>query len=326
MFSRPLPRKQGKSFFRVSSTRGNTVYPNDGPELFCSQPFILLKPIRLLTGKTLSKTTGTCHPIFSVFATEGKGTMTEGGDTTTQLQEHVRTLTETIGERSIHFPRKLEKAASYIESIYRDAGLKVHRETYPYRDFTVANVVAEISFYENPTRHYLLGAHYESVAGTVGADDNASAVAVQLEAARALKSLEGREDLDLTVRFVSFTLGEPPAFNTPYRGSKVYARQARKKKSETPCHQTARSPERTACAVRKTQRSCLLLGSGLPCGDGHGFRILPQSILPPALRHHGKTGLPIHERGDEQPAALLQIPPPPAGSISPDLKIADTSP
>lgn len=158
--------------------------------------------------------------------------MTDGGDTGSHLMDHVRFLTETIGERSVSFPRNLERAAGYIESIYRDADLNVHREPFTYRDFRVANVVAEIPFCKNPTRHYLLGAHYDSVAGTVGADDNASAVAVQLETARALRRLEGREDLDLNVKFVSFTLEEPPAFNTRYRGSRVYAGKAKKKKEK----------------------------------------------------------------------------------------------
>jgi Zn-dependent M28 family amino/carboxypeptidase len=74
----------------------------------------------------------------------------------------------------------------------------------------------------------VLGAHYDSVAGTVGADDNASAVAVQLETARALAVLQGREKADIGVKFVSFTLEEPPGFNSPYRGSRVYAKKARK--------------------------------------------------------------------------------------------------
>lgn len=158
--------------------------------------------------------------------------MTDAGEIECRLQDHVRALTETIGERSVLFPRNLERAAGYIEAAYRDAGLKVHREPYSYRDFTVANLVSEISFCENPNRHYLLGAHYDSVAGTVGADDNASGVAVQLEAARALKHLQGREELDLSVRFVSFTLEESPAFNTRYRGSRVYAGKAKREKEK----------------------------------------------------------------------------------------------
>jgi Zn-dependent M28 family amino/carboxypeptidase len=64
--------------------------------------------------------------------------------------------------------------------------------------------------------------------GTVGADDNASAVAVQLETARQLKALVGKKELDLAVKFVSFALEEPPVYGTRYMGSRVYAKKARK--------------------------------------------------------------------------------------------------
>jgi Zn-dependent M28 family amino/carboxypeptidase len=62
----------------------------------------------------------------------------------------------------------------------------------------------------------------------VGADDNASAVAVQLETARQLAALADRENLDLAVRLASFALEEPPAFDTPRMGSRVYAHQAKR--------------------------------------------------------------------------------------------------
>ena len=77
-----------------------------------------------------------------------------------------------------------------------------------------------------------MGAHYDSVAGTVGADDNASAIAVQLETARLLKEILESEGLDLSVKFVSFALEEPPVYGTRYMGSRVYARKARKVKEK----------------------------------------------------------------------------------------------
>lgn len=149
-------------------------------------------------------------------------------DTIERLQDHLKILTQTIGERSILFLDNLRRTAEYIESFYRDLGLTVHNEPYPYRNFEVANVVAEISFGEKPSKRYILGAHYDSVAGTVGADDNASAIAVQLETARNLKALESLENLDLTVTFVSFALEEPPVYGTRSMGSKVYAKKAKK--------------------------------------------------------------------------------------------------
>ena len=149
-----------------------------------------------------------------------------------RLQDHLRMLTLTIGERSVLLPKNLKKTQEYIETFYQDIGIPVHCEPYPYRNYTVANVVAEISFCDTPTKQYLVGAHYDSVVGTVGADDNASAIAVQLETARHLNALKGNLELDLAVKFVSFTLEEPPAFGTRHMGSRVYAMKAWKQKEQ----------------------------------------------------------------------------------------------
>ena len=108
----------------------------------------------------------------------------------------------------------------------------MHREPYDYSNFKVANIVAGVSSNSAPSRQYVLGAHYDSVSGTVGADDNASAIAVQLETARNLKTLLGQGALDLEVRFVSFALEEPPAYGTRHMGSRVYAKKARQDKEK----------------------------------------------------------------------------------------------
>ena len=149
-----------------------------------------------------------------------------------RLQDHLKTLTINIGERSVLLPENLKRTAEYIESFYREIGIPVHSEPYQYRDFMVSNVVAEVSFCANPSKRYLIGAHYDSVAGTVGADDNASAIAVQLEVARHLKALKDHKELDLAVKFVSFTLEEPPAFGTRHMGSKVYAKKAKRENEQ----------------------------------------------------------------------------------------------
>lgn len=147
--------------------------------------------------------------------------------TAERLKAHLRELTITIGERSVRFPENLTRAAEYINNFYKEIGLASDRESYEYSDFKVTNVAAEISSGCSPARRYLVGAHYDSVAGTVGADDNASAVAVQLETARNIQALSDQKELDLAVKFVSFALEEPPAYGTRYMGSRVYARKAR---------------------------------------------------------------------------------------------------
>jgi Zn-dependent M28 family amino/carboxypeptidase len=149
-------------------------------------------------------------------------------ETAERLQHHVKMLTVTIGERSVYRPENLEKTRIYIESFYRDLGLPVENQTYRYENFEVSNVITQIELAENPSSRFLLGAHYDSVDGAVGADDNAASIAVQLETARYLKNMTGKVKSDVFVKFVSFALEEPPAFTTPYMGSKVYARKARK--------------------------------------------------------------------------------------------------
>ncbi|MGD8992762.1 MAG: M28 family peptidase [Desulfobacterales bacterium] len=158
--------------------------------------------------------------------------MVEHQETRQRLREHLHALTVTIGERSVSRPENLKKTADYISSFYEELGLAVDTQAYSYAQLPVANIIAEISFCDNPKQRFLLGAHYDSVSGTVGADDNASAIAVQLEVARLLARQPDKDDLDLAVRFVSFALEEPPAYGTRHMGSRVYARAARAQKEK----------------------------------------------------------------------------------------------
>ena len=149
--------------------------------------------------------------------------------TEARLRDHLKVLTVDIGERSVRVPGNLKKAAGHIRDFYRGIGIEARLEPYDYHGVEVANVVAEVPSSPRPARRILIGAHYDSVAGTVGADDNASAVAVQIETARQVMALKARKDLDAAVVFVSFALEEPPAYGTRHMGSRVYADQARRR-------------------------------------------------------------------------------------------------
>ena len=78
-------------------------------------------------------------------------------------------LTHTIGERSVRRPENLEKSETYIQRQFEKNGLAVKRQSYRYADIQVSNVVARLQGSADPAVHYVLGAHYDSVAGTVGA-------------------------------------------------------------------------------------------------------------------------------------------------------------
>ena len=147
-----------------------------------------------------------------------------------RLRDHLHALTVTIGERSVRVPENLDKTAAYISAFCRDMGIAVERQSYTYAGLKVDNIVSEIAFSDDPKHRFLIGAHYDSVSGTVGADDNASAVAVQLEVARLLAEQQGANPLDLALKFVFFALEEPPVYGTAHMGSRVYARMARAQK------------------------------------------------------------------------------------------------
>lgn len=143
------------------------------------------------------------------------------------LRRHVHQIAVAIGERSIAHPDNLRKTEAYIGGFYAEVGLPVTLEPYRYKSLSVSNVITEVAFSENPARRYVLGAHCDTVPGTVGADDNASGLAIQLETARILHALAGDFHADLAVRIVSFALEERPAFWSPGRGSWVHAMRAR---------------------------------------------------------------------------------------------------
>jgi len=145
-----------------------------------------------------------------------------------RLREHLTVLTRTIGERSLRRPENMAASAAYIQDQLEACGLAVRRQTYPYRGHPVSNIVAELEPNQKPQDHYVLGAHYDSVSGTVGADDNASAVAVLLETARGAASSvrEGKACPGLS--FAAFALEEPPAYGTRFMGSRVFAAEAKK--------------------------------------------------------------------------------------------------
>jgi hypothetical protein len=138
------------------------------------------------------------------------------------LEAHLHFLSVTLGERSIHRPKNLLAAADYVRQRFTDLGYAPRNQTFVYLGQEVANIIAGD---EHPDGYYILGAHYDTVAGTPGADDNASGVAVLLEAAR----LARQSPPPRPWAFIGFACEEPPAFFTPYMGSRVYAKRARQR-------------------------------------------------------------------------------------------------
>ena len=136
------------------------------------------------------------------------------------LRGHVETLCLEIGPRAPFLGHGLLQAQNYIRETFDQAGLQVEEQGYDYFEKPVANLIARPPEQSDGEGYFLIGAHYDSVPMTPGADDNASAVAVLLELARRMRQPP------IPLRFAAFTLEEPPAFATRDQGSRVYARRA----------------------------------------------------------------------------------------------------
>jgi Zn-dependent M28 family amino/carboxypeptidase len=140
------------------------------------------------------------------------------------LYRHVDRLAGLIGPRHIGRPKALEAAATLIEREWAAAGYAVKRQPYRVGEHEVANLVAELPGMGARPEIVILGAHYDTVDTTPGADDNASAVAVMLDVARLMRDARSRR----TIRFVAFPCEEPPYFHTGDMGSQFHARECRR--------------------------------------------------------------------------------------------------
>lgn len=148
--------------------------------------------------------------------------------TESALRRHVEQLAEKIGERNTRHPLELEKAAQYIESEMKALGYAGERGTFAADGQQVANLIFEVPGASKPKEIVIVGAHYDSVIGTPGANDNGSGVAALLELAREARGKRfGR-----TVRYVFFVNEEPPFFQGEEMGSVVYAKHCRKQNDD----------------------------------------------------------------------------------------------
>jgi Zn-dependent M28 family amino/carboxypeptidase len=106
----------------------------------------------------------------------------------------------------------LETSARYIEAAFAAQGYKPQSQDFESGGRKVRNI-------EAGTGSIVVGAHYDTVPGSPGADDNASGVAVLIELAA----------MKLPVRFVAFANEEMPYFLGPEMGSWAWAKRARER-------------------------------------------------------------------------------------------------
>lgn len=145
-----------------------------------------------------------------------------------QMVRDLKVLAVDIGERNVFIPKNLERAASFLEQEFRKAGYQPQRQTFPIKVYgeDVSNIEVEIRGASRPGEIVVVGAHYDSVQGTIGADDNGTGVVGVLALARAFAGKTPAR----TLRFVQFVNEEPPFFmeyQEKGMGSWEYARRCR---------------------------------------------------------------------------------------------------
>jgi aminopeptidase YwaD len=121
---------------------------------------------------------------------------------TENLKQHVRSIHFDRNPRTHYF--ELEQAGQYIERQFLGMGFEVKEDSFQWEGRSYRNIVAEKRGKALLDQVFILGAHYDAVPGSPGADDNASAIAVLLEVARNIQPLP----LDSTVRLIAFSVEE----------------------------------------------------------------------------------------------------------------------
>ena len=122
-------------------------------------------------------------------------------------------ILKTEGEKHpLHSPERMEACADYILAELESYDLKAnaHEFTVEGFDYTFRNIEASTGA-EGP--EILVVSHYDTARHAPGANDNGSAIAVMLEAARVI-SLSETSD---AIRFISFNLEE----HNPFREQKI---------------------------------------------------------------------------------------------------------
>jgi Peptidase family M28 len=138
-----------------------------------------------------------------------------------ELIAHVQKLGDEIGERNLSRYPQLQAAAGYIETQLTESGWKLRRDEYAVQGKSCYNIEAELR--GASPEIVLIGAHYDSVFGAPGANDNGSGVAALLALRRRFAETQNAR----TLRFVAFANEEPQYFQTSQMGSFVYAGRCR---------------------------------------------------------------------------------------------------
>ncbi len=145
-----------------------------------------------------------------------------------RLRQWIEYLALEIGRRPQQRPDLLRKVADRLAGTFTGQGFAVHLQEVAGFSSPLYNVIAcrpGRDPLDSGGRLLVVGAHYDTVSQSPGADDNASGVAGLMELARLLAA-----DIPSSLLLVAFCPEEPPAFRTRRMGSLVHARSLKRRR------------------------------------------------------------------------------------------------
>ncbi len=168
--------------------------------------------------------------LWYMVAVPGKsysGPLLSRTDEETLLRDNLRRHVVAVASRehNLWHIEALEAAARYIEDALAGFGYTPSAQRFTTNGVAVRNIEVEVAGGARAGEIVIVGAHYDSVQGATGANDNGSGVAAVLELARLARTTKPAR----TLRFVLFVNEEPPFFKSGEMGSRKYARRARER-------------------------------------------------------------------------------------------------
>ena len=141
-----------------------------------------------------------------------------------RIRDHIQAL-EGV-RHPLTAPEALERAADYIRLTLQSLGYEMTEQPFSEDGRRYRNIIATRRGARNPEQRVIVLAHYDTVAVSPGADDNASGVAVLLELATVLQPWRCERSL----QFIGVNLEENARIDETFsgtRGSQALARYAR---------------------------------------------------------------------------------------------------
>jgi hypothetical protein len=181
--------------YEYQTTYSNFTFRDDIPDSLFEIPINNAQSLETVTKRRNTEfqfKTSTAHPEWQ----------SPDHELESRLKNTLVNIVNNFPDRHANNPETLNKLGSHIKDILSATGGRVTVQEFDWVGDTYYNVIASYGPESGP--RIVIGAHYDAVQDSPGADDNASAVAVLLELAKML----GKNPPPIRVDLAAYTLEE----------------------------------------------------------------------------------------------------------------------